>query len=631
MTDKQILRYKKLFLEPEHHDYFMQAMQSLSSKEIMEVFRSFFRKEPIESVVLLGGQPRKISDIRGHHVLEAMELRKHNPKLLENYADFWIDLNEGTLEKIEAGDFPDEVSTTILNVAHFLVHTPAGVNTDIWTNQLAAQSEQITILEQRVQIEQERNQYLEHDLEQAKRKLQELQAAPEQPEPTFSKQQLETTTTDEQILDYKNRLLEPEHHVYFMRALRSLSERVVTDIFKSFFRKEPAKGVILLNAQLRKIADARGHQVLEAIDRIRQHKPKLLERYADFWIDVNKDTLEKLHLGEKVKDDVDNAILDIALFLVQPSDNTNAQVLTERLAIQSQQIIALEQQIQTEQEQNEKREQELIQTKRKLEQAQDTNEKRLLQMQAQLEHKFEENLEQSLKIEGEKRLEELKKLNTEMTHLQEKSLQEQQELEFFKRQLDEATDELETQHEQTHVDFKLMQRTNERISADLLEKTRVLSVSETARQQLLKRTNELTQALEKVKLEQKTLAEDHVEREREQQKNLGGTKLENALIIDYRHLSSEPAERLVMLLQIYNAFLEHRKDFQPMVDHTNYADFADPKKEIRGLLLLGLEMLLLDGVNLPLIQWLNTQAFRQESVLKQLLGVLESPRLRGMT
>jgi DNA repair exonuclease SbcCD ATPase subunit len=355
----------------------------------------------------------------------------------------------------------------------------------------------------------------------------------------------------------------------------------------------------------------------------------LLERYADFWIDVNKDTLEKLHLGEKVKDDVDNAILDIALFLVQPSDNTNAQVLTERLAIQSQQIIALEQQIQTEQEQNEKREQELIQTKRKLEQAQDTNEKRLLQMQAQLEHKFEENLEQSLKIEGEKRLEELKKLNTEMTHLQEKSLQEQQELEFFKRQLDEATDELETQHEQTHVDFKLMQRTNERISADLLEKTRVLSVSETARQQLLKRTNELTQALEKVKLEQKTLAEDHVERE--QQKNLGGTKLENALIIDYRHLSSEPAERLVMLLQIYNAFLEHRKDFQPMVDHTNYADFADPKKEIRGLLLLGLEMLLLDGVNLPLIQWLNTQAFRQESVLKQLLGVLESPRLRGMT
>ena len=45
MNDGKILQYKKLFIEPEHHDYFMQAMRSLSSKEIMEVFRSFFWKE----------------------------------------------------------------------------------------------------------------------------------------------------------------------------------------------------------------------------------------------------------------------------------------------------------------------------------------------------------------------------------------------------------------------------------------------------------------------------------------------------------------------------------------------------------------------------------------------------------
>jgi hypothetical protein len=629
MTDKQILRYKKLFLEPEHHDYFMQAMRSLSSKEIMEVFRSFFRKEPIESVVLLGGQPRKISDIRGHDVLEAMELRKHNPKLLENYADFWINLNKDTLEKLEAGDFPDEVSTTILNVAHFLVHTPASVNTDIWTDQLAAQSEQITILEERVQTEQERNQRLEHDLEQAKLKLQELQATPEQPEPKSSKQQLDTTTTDEQFLDYKNRLLEPEHHAYFMLALQSLSEKVVANIFKSFFKREPAKGVILLNAQLRKIADARGHHVLEAIDRLRQHRPKLLEQYADFWIDLNKDTFEKIRLGEKVEDDLNNAILDVSFFLIQPSDNTNARVLTKRLAIQSQQIIALEQQIQTEQEQNEKREQELIQTKRKLEQAQDTTEKRVLQMQAQLERKYQENLEQRLKIEEKKQREELKKLNTEMTRLHEKLAQEQQELEFFKRQLDEATDELEAHNAQTEATLEPLQTINKQLNADLLEITRALTESEQSRTQLRQQNQTLTITLEKIKLEQQKLIQNHAQHERDHQKSVGSVRLEHALMIDYRHLSVEPAQRFLKLFEIYEAFLHHQKDSVPLLEHTNYTNFADPEKEIRGILVLGIEQLLLDGVNLPLTKWFEMQSFHQESVLKQLLEALESPRLRG--
>lgn len=93
------------------------------------------------------------------------------------------------------------------------------------------------------------------------------------------------------------------------------------------------------------------------------------------------------------------------------------------------------------------------------------------------------------------------------------------------------------------------------------------------------------------------------------------------LVLDYPKLGSKEDERLVSLIEGYRALLEGKE--HPVLRHTNrWLLTGEPK----GIVLVGLERLLLDLVNLPVARWLRVHAFRLEALLQQ--GErLVSPRL----
>jgi DNA repair exonuclease SbcCD ATPase subunit len=82
------------------------------------------------------------------------------------------------------------------------------------------------------------------------------------------------------------------------------------------------------------------------------------------------------------------------------------------------------------------------------------------------------------------------------------------------------------------------------------------------------------------------------------------------LVLDYPRLAREPRERLLALLEGYQAFLQGKD--HPALAHSN-RDFLE--KEAEGVVLLGLERLLLDLASLPLARWLRAHAFRLEAWL----------------
>lgn len=98
-----------------------------------------------------------------------------------------------------------------------------------------------------------------------------------------------------------------------------------------------------------------------------------------------------------------------------------------------------------------------------------------------------------------------------------------------------------------------------------------------------------------------------------------------ALVLDYTALADNPRERLMALWEGYQLFLEGQSP--PMWEGA--ADGLE-MTEPGGILLLGLEHMLLDGINTPLLRYLQMATFRSEAILQRLVKNLESPRLKGV-
>ncbi|RTG92250.1 hypothetical protein CSW38_11175 [Thermus scotoductus] len=94
------------------------------------------------------------------------------------------------------------------------------------------------------------------------------------------------------------------------------------------------------------------------------------------------------------------------------------------------------------------------------------------------------------------------------------------------------------------------------------------------------------------------------------------------LVLDYPGLGNRPEERVLALIEGYRALL--KGEDHPALRHSNRELLAG---EPEGMVLLGLERLLLDLASLPLSRWLRTHAFRLEAWL-QAGEQPSSPRLR---
>lgn len=93
------------------------------------------------------------------------------------------------------------------------------------------------------------------------------------------------------------------------------------------------------------------------------------------------------------------------------------------------------------------------------------------------------------------------------------------------------------------------------------------------------------------------------------------------LVLDYPGLGGRAEERVMALIEGYRAFL--KGEDHPALLHSN-RDLLVGEPE--GVVLVGLERLLLDLASLPLDRWLRTHAFRLEALLGG--PTLSSPRLR---
>ncbi|KZK15807.1 hypothetical protein [Meiothermus taiwanensis] len=83
------------------------------------------------------------------------------------------------------------------------------------------------------------------------------------------------------------------------------------------------------------------------------------------------------------------------------------------------------------------------------------------------------------------------------------------------------------------------------------------------------------------------------------------------LVLDYPSLGGRAEERVTALIEGYRAFLAGEN--HPALLHSN-RDLLQCEAE--GIVLVGLERLLLDLSELPLARWLRTHAFRLETLLQ---------------
>ncbi|GAA6756158.1 hypothetical protein Thermus77420_16340 [Thermus thalpophilus] len=91
------------------------------------------------------------------------------------------------------------------------------------------------------------------------------------------------------------------------------------------------------------------------------------------------------------------------------------------------------------------------------------------------------------------------------------------------------------------------------------------------------------------------------------------------LFVDYGAMAATPEERVLALVELYRALLEGRD--HPAFAHTNRGLLRQAPE---GVVLLGLERLLLDLADSPLRRWLRTHAWQVEAALTR--EGLKSPR-----
>ncbi len=124
-------------------------------------------------------------------------------------------------------------------------------------------------------------------------------------------------------------------------------------------------------------------------------------------------------------------------------------------------------------------------------------------------------------------------------------------------------------------------------------KTRLEQVSAQFQQDLALSSPEHRLQLEQIIKERLKLVE-------QQQQPLSQPTLDQTLVLRYSGIGDTGKMRLKLLFETFQAFIEFNYDSHLLVQHTNFSDLSKNKSQIRGILLLGLEQLLFDGVELIL-------------------------------
>jgi myosin heavy subunit len=415
-------------------------------------------------------------------------------------------------------------------------------------------------------------------------------------------------------MTYKERLLEPENTELLREAIEQLPAKLLVDVYKSYYRKTPANGVRFLGAKISKLADVKSQHILEAFERLVKHEKDYFSPLAQVWVDTYQLLLNQLEQGEEFAANTPNVVLTLALKLVKPEKTPD---YFQRLVAQEKRIKQLEEQLRQQQEHSAQLQ--TAQSKQKLEDARLEVDKRFERQKNQLEETFRKKEQQLLEQYTQQKQKVFTKHQAEIAKLQTQIVA-----------LESTVQTAQEVQQQTQTQIQRVQEKSDReilkLSQQLKTLQATLSESDSMRQSLRTRNAELEKQLERAQKYDAFWRSENIRREREKERTIGGTELSHALVVDYAHIAAEPAKRLLVLLELYTAFLEKDSAHPALNNHSNYAEFQSPD-QIHGILLLGLEQMLLDMVNLPLAAWLGAKTFHQETILRQLVTQLVSPRL----
>lgn len=393
------------------------------------------------------------------------------------------------------------------------------------------------------------------------------------------------------------RILDPEHADEFARLVRSLPPGEALKAYRGFFTPATERQSLpLVHVSLKKLT----HQALvKALPRIAASRPDIARELAQFWFDIYADVVEAMLNGLPLPEDVSTDVLSAAQFVLEGelAEGEASSALTTALGRAAQ--------LQTDCT--------LWQEKHAAAQAEVTRLTRELGHLAEKLRRAEERTETALRQEREQAA----------RRAEREQRRAQQALEASER-------ELEAQQARYAQELAAARRTIEQLERG-------------ARAEEAERSQHLSSLLARERAESERLRARHAQ----QLKDLHGTitalqeelaahtdreeqvfdeeLLDDALVISYTTIDTDAIGRLTVLFELYTAFLQGRREHDGLVRHSNISQFKG--RQPGGILLLGLEQLLLDGVNVPLTRYLKMRGLRQEAVLHQLIGRLDSPRL----
>lgn len=399
-------------------------------------------------------------------------------------------------------------------------------------------------------------------------------------------------------------LCDPANEAWLCKALGGLPPGRLSQLYRDMFHSQNKLAYLLVKAPgLKHVSD---QNILEHLGRLRERRPRVLEILADIWVGYHQDALLALAQGVTPPEGASPQILEVGCWLWGSTDNPPQPTWD---LVQS----LLNRPSAPEPERPTVDPAELEGLKVEF--------KELQSRLHEVEHK-KRRLQASLESLGKDR----SKLEAEKAKLSEQLHQEQHARKQVETGVQTQAREAENKVANLQRELNRLAKDLECMRSDLFERDREIVRLERHSRDARTHLEEARDKLEHQRAEFKELqARYHkLEQRSSHQAPLPGDLLEQALVVDYPNLGADPAERLIHLLELYRAFL--KEEPHPLLEqHTNWLEFQGQSP--LGILLLGLEQMLLDGLNLPLTRFLRMPMFRSESLLYALIHRLSSPRL----
>lgn len=395
------------------------------------------------------------------------------------------------------------------------------------------------------------------------------------------------------------KVLEPEHADEFARLVRSLPPGEALKAYRAFFTPAAERQSLpLVHVSVKRLTQ---QAIVSALPRIVTSRPDIAQEFVHVWFDLYADVIDAMLGGEPLPEDVSTDVLSTAQFILDgelpEGEATSALTTALDRAAQLQADCAA------------------WQDRHAAAQAEVTRLSRELGHVTEKLRRAEERVTSSVLHEREQAG---RRAEREQRRAQQALAASEREIEAQQARHDQELAAARRTIEQLERGVRAGEHERSQQLNALL--TRERAESERLRARHAQQLKELRGTI--------TALQEELAAHADQQDPLfDEALLDDALVISYATVSSDPIERLTTLFEAYAAFLAGRREHEGLVRHSNISQFKG--RQPVGILLLGLEQLLLDGVNVPLTRYLTMRSFRQEAVLHQLIGRLDSPRLTG--